>query len=331
MNAIPRRSFLQIAALGGASNAFAREDPAAFPSRPVTMVVPFAAGGPGDAVARVLLDAMSAALGQRVIVENITGAAGNIGTGRVARAAADGYTLIAGGWGTHVTNAVLYDLPYDVVKDFEPIGYWARNPQLIVARAGIPARTLDELIAWARKQPSVTAATAGVGSPAHLGALLFANRIGAAFEYVPYRGGAPALQDLIAGHVDLMLAQPSNSLQHVQSGRLKAYAVTAKSRLAAAPDIPTVDEAGLSGLYISVWFGLWAPKDTPQPIVAKLNAALVHALADATVRRRLADLGQEIPPREQQTPQALAALQKAEIDKWWPLIRAANMKAPAES
>ena len=323
----PRRQFLHLAAAAAALPVAPRGASAqTYPSRPITLVVPFAAGGPGDTHARVLLTAMSASLGQSMIVENITGAAGNIGTSRVARAAPDGYTLVAGGWGTHVVNGALYALSFDVLKDFEPIALSASNPQLIVSRSNVPANDLSELIAWVRGQGSVSAATAGVGSPAHIGGVYFQSRIGTRLQFVPYRGGAPALQDVMAGHVDLMLDQASNSLQYRSSGKLKAYAVAARTRLPAAPDLPTVDEAGLPGFYVSVWFGLWAPKGTPRDVIAKVNAAVMDALADPTVRRRLADLGQEIPPREQQTPEALGAFQKAEIEKWWPVIQAARMK-----
>jgi tripartite-type tricarboxylate transporter receptor subunit TctC len=299
-----------------------------FPSHPVTMVVPFAAGGPTDTIARIVAERMGKSLGQTVVVENVTGAAGSIGVGRVARAAPDGYTLSIGHWSTHVVNGAVYQLSYDLLKDFEPVAMIATNPQLIVTKTSVPATNLTELIAWVKaNQEKVSVGTAGVGSASHVGGIYFQNIIGAKLLFVPYRGTAPAMQDLMAGQTDLMLDQAANSLPWVRSGKIRAYAVTAKSRIAAAPEIPTVDEAGLPGLYISVWHAIWVPKGTPKDIVARLNAAVVETLADSNVRQRLADLGQDIPPREQQTPEALRAYHEAEIAKWWPLIKAAGIKA----
>jgi len=291
------------------------------------MVVPFAAGGPTDTIARILANPMSVALGRPIIIENVTGAAGSIGVGRVARAAPDGYTLSVGFLGTHVLNGALYALQYDVLNDFEPIALLASNPQLIVAKIAMPANDLIELIAWLKANPGAASqGTAGAGSPAHVGGALFQNMTGTRFQFVPYRGAAPAMQDLVAGQIDLMFDQASSALPHVRSGGIKAYAVTAKTRLASAPDIPTAEEAGLPGFYISVWSGMWSPKGTSQDVIAKLNAAVVRALSDQTVQQRLAELGQEIPPRHQQTPAFLAVFQKAEIEKWWPIIKAANIK-----
>ena len=299
-----------------------------YPSRPITMVVPFAAGGPTDTIARIVAARMGKALGQTVIVENVTGAAGSIGVGRVARAAPDGYTLSIGHWSTHVVNGAVYQLPYDVLKDFEPVAMIATNPQLIVTKTSVPATNLTELIAWVKaNQEKLSVGTAGVGSASHVGGIYFQNAIGAKLVFVPYRGSAPAMQDLMGGQVDLILDQAANSLPWVRSGKIRAYAVTAKTRIATAPDIPTVDEAGLPGLYIAVWHALWVPKGTPKDIVARLNAAVVETLADPAVRERLAELGQEIPSREQQTPEALGAYHQAEIAKWWPLIKAAGIKA----
>jgi tripartite-type tricarboxylate transporter receptor subunit TctC len=299
-----------------------------YPSRPITMVVPFAAGGPTDTIARVVAERMSKALGQTVVVENVTGAAGSIGVGRVARAAPDGYTLSIGHWSTHVVNGAVYQLSYDVLKDFQPVAMIATNPQLIVTKTSVPATNLAELIAWVKaNQEKVSVGTAGVGSASHVGGIYFQNIIGVKLLFVPYRGTAPAMQDLMAGQIDLMLDQAANSLPWVRSGKIRAYAVTARTRVAAAPEIPTVDEAGLPGLYISVWHAIWAPKGTPKDVVARLNTAIVETLADEGVRKRLADLGQEIPSREQQTPEALAAYHEAEIAKWWPLIKAAGIKA----
>jgi len=299
-----------------------------YPSHPVTVVVPFPAGGPTDTVARIVAEPMRASLGQAVIIENVTGAAGIIGTGRVARATSDGYTLVAGFWGTHVLNGALYTLPYDVLRDFEPIALLASNPQLIVARGAIPAKDLSELIAWLKANPDkASQGTAGVGSPAHVSGAFFQSVTGTRFQFVPYRGAAPAMQALIAGQVDLMFDQASNSLSRIRGGQIRAYAVTAKTRLASAPQIPTVDEAGVPGFYVSVWTGLWAPKGTPEHIIAELDDAVVTALADPKVQQRFGDLGLEIPERALQSSEGFGAFHQAEIDKWWPIIRAAHIKA----
>lgn len=291
------------------------------------MVVPFSAGGPTDLLGRILAERMGRALGQTVIVENFTGAGGFIGVGRVARAAPDGYTIVIGHWSTHVVNAVVYKLPYDVFDDFAPVALIASNPQLIVSNNAVPAKNLRELIAWVKANPDgMAVGTGGIGTASHVGGVYFQNRIGAKLQFVPYRGAAPAMVDLLSGQVDMMFDQVSNSLPLVRSGRLRAYAVTSAARLAAAPEIPTVDEAGLPGLHISVWHGIWAPRGTPGPVVSKLNAAIVESLADPDVQGRLAELGQEIPARERQTPMALRAHHKAEIEKWWPLIEAAGIK-----
>jgi tripartite-type tricarboxylate transporter receptor subunit TctC len=322
-----RRTLLVSLAFAAFSAHIAEASSEVFPSRPIIMVVPFPAGGPSDTIARIVSERMSTSLAQPIVIENVTGAGGTIGAGRVARATPDGYTLCLGFLGTHVLNGAVYSLQYDVVKDFEPIALLASNPQLIVAKKTAPAQDLRELIAWLRANPGkATQGTAGVGSPSHVSGAYFQRATGTTFQFAQYRGAAPAMQDLVGGHVDLMFDQPPNSLPHVRDGSIKAYAVTGKARLASAPDIPTVDEAGLPGFYITVWSGMWAPKGTPQEVISKLNAAVVDALANQAVQHRLADLGQEVPARDQQTPAALAGLQKTEIEKWWPIVRTMNLQ-----
>ncbi len=326
---LPRRRFLQLAAGAAALPALSHIVGAqTYPSRPITMIVPFPAGGATDTLGRLLGERMRGFLGQPVVIENVAGAAGSIGVGRAVRAAPDGYTLSIGTSTTHVLIGALYALPFDLLKDLEPVALIASEPLLVVTKKSMPATDLKELIAWLKANPGkASAGIAGVGATGHVTGLAFQQETDTRFQFVPYRGNGPAMQDLIAGQIDLMIEPSSNFVGQVRAGSLKAFAITAKTRLAAAPDIPTVDEAGLAGFYASLWYGLWVPKDTPKDIIAKLNAALVEALEAPPVRSRLAELGPEIAPRDQQTPAALAALQKAEIEKWWPIIKAANIKA----
>jgi tripartite-type tricarboxylate transporter receptor subunit TctC len=312
-----------VAALGCTANAGAL----GYPSRPITMVVPFPAGGPTDIVARSVAQHMQQSLGQSVLVDNHPGANGILGVGRVARAAPDGYTLVMGHWSTHVVNAVVYPYAYDVIKNFEPISLVTSNAYVIVANPGVPATDLKGLVGWLKTQSGrATEGTAGPGSPQHIGGVLFHKATQTKSRFVPYRGAAPLMQALEAGDIDMTLGDPTNALVPLRAGKIKAFAVTAKTRLASAPDIPTVDEAGLPGFYFSRWHALWAPAGTPPDIVAKLNAAVVAALADPQVRARFADQGQEIFPRDQQTPAALDGYHKAEIEKWWPIIKALGIK-----
>ena len=298
-----------------------------FPTRPITVVVPFPAGGPTDAIMRNLGERMRQTLGQPLVVEYVTGAAGTVGTGRVARAAPDGYTIVCGHFGTHATNGAVYQLNYDVVKDFAPISLLPSNPYLIVVNKDLPVNNLREFMAYVKANPEkVNMGHPGVGTGPHLLAILLQNAAGGRMNYVPYRGAAPAMVDLLAGQINLMVDQVQNSMTHVRAGTIKALAIASPNRNAQVPDVPTIDEAGAPGLHMSLWYGFWAPAATPKPIVDKLNAAVVEALADPAVRERLTGLGMDIPPRAQQTPAGLAAQQKADIEKWWPVIRAAGIK-----
>jgi tripartite-type tricarboxylate transporter receptor subunit TctC len=325
---LPRRKFLQLAAGAAALPALSGIARAqAYPARPITLVAPFPAGGPVDTIARILGEYMQRTLGQPCIIEDVAGAAGSIGVGRVARAAPDGYTLSVGQWSTHVANAAIYKLPYDTLTDFAPIALLSNNPGLIVGRKDLPANNLKELIAWLKANPEkATQGTPGVGGFGHIGGVFFQKVTDTNYQFVPYRGAAPMIAALLAGQVDMVVDTPTTSIPQILSGTIKGFAVMAKARLAAVPDLPTVDEAGVSGLYLLQWNAVWAPKGTPSDIVTKLNNAIVRAMADPSVRRRLADLGQEFYPPEMQTPEALAAFQKAELDKWRPIITAANIR-----
>ncbi len=328
---LPRRRFLQLAAGAAVLPAVSRMAfaQAAYPTKPITLVVPYAAGGPTDSIARVMAERMRASLGQTVIIENTTGAGGTIAVARVARAAPDGYTFGIGQNGSHVVTGATYGarLTYDLLKDFEPLTLLTDAPFFLAGKKTLPPDDLKGLIAWMKANPGMAIfGNGGNGSISHICGLLFMDITGTSAQVVPYRGNAPAMQDLVAGQIDMMIADPVTGVPQVRGGNIKAYGVTAKTRLSTAPDIPTVDEAGLPGYHVSLWHGLWLPKGVPTPIAAKLNAAAVEALADSGVQAKLASLGQEIFPRDRQTPQGLDAHQKAEIAKWWPLIKAAGIK-----
>lgn len=300
-----------------------------YPSRPITLVVPYGAGGPGDTLGRIVAEGMKESLKQPVIVENLPGAAGRLGLAKVSRAAPDGYTVVFGNWATHVVSPATHVVPYDVVTDFVPVSLAATEPLVIVANKRVPANDLQGLVAWLKANPDkATVGTAGPGSAMHLACLIFQTKTGVRLQVVPYSGGgAPSMNDLIGGHINLLFTQASNALPHVNAGRIKAYAVTAKARLTTAPDIPTVDAAGVPGLHVAVWRAIWAPKGTPKAIVRKLNDAVANVLDDPETRKRLVDIGLELFPKDQLTPDALAAFHAAEIERWWPIIKASSIKA----
>ncbi|MBX9830096.1 MAG: tripartite tricarboxylate transporter substrate binding protein BugD [Xanthobacteraceae bacterium] len=299
-----------------------------YPNRPVTFIVPYGAGGPVDVLARALSEPMRQALGQPIVIENVTGANGAIGVGRAVKAAPDGYTVSIGNWPSHITNGAIYNLSYDIQRDLVPVARLPQNPYVAVVRKDHPAKDFKELIAWLKANPDkATEGTAGLGSGQHISGVYFQKITGTRFQFVPYKAGSSEIiRDLVAGQIDFTFDQAITSLSHIKGGNVKGYAVTSDKRLEAAPDIPTVDEAGASGVYISTWYGLWVPKGTPQEAIDKLGAAARTAMADPALRQRLISLGQQIPPPEQQTAAALAAWQKAEIEKWHPLIKEAGIK-----
>jgi tripartite-type tricarboxylate transporter receptor subunit TctC len=318
---VSRLAAVVLAAAAGAASA------QGYPSRPLTLIVPFSAGGPTDTIGRILAERMSRTLGQTIVVENVAGAGGTIAINKVKQGAPDGHTFMIGHIGTHVLAPAVQQLQVDYVTDFEAVGLVATNPQVILSKNDVPAKTLKDLVAHAKANPGkLSYGTGGPGTPSHVMAVYFGNQV-APLNIVHYKGAGPAMQDIMAGHVDLTFDQAATALTQARAGRVRAYAVTAKTRLASAPDIPTVDEAGLPGFYMSIWHAVWAPKGTPRDALAKLNAALREALADPAIRKRLEDLGQEIPSADQQTPEALRAHHKAETEKWWPIIKAAGIKA----
>jgi tripartite-type tricarboxylate transporter receptor subunit TctC len=321
MRRIVLAALMAVAAFSGTARA---DD---FPSHPVTIVVPFSAGGPSDAMMRIMAERMQRTLGQTITIENVTGAGGSLGVGRVVRSPPDGYTIGFGHLGTNVANGAIYKLGYDLVTDLEPVVLLPSNPMIIVSKNAVPAKSLSELLAWLKSRPTPpTAGTAGAGSGSHIAGLYFESVSGIKLQYVPYRGTGPALNDLVAGQIDIIVDQLSNSISQVRAGTIRGYAVTDAHRVESAREIPTTDEAGLPGFHMTLWSGLWAPKDTPKAIVARLNAAAVDALNDPAVRSKLENLGLQMTPQDQLTPEALGTWQKAEIAKWWPMLKAANVK-----
>jgi tripartite-type tricarboxylate transporter receptor subunit TctC len=314
---------MAFAVVSGVAGAMAQS----YPSRPVTVIVPFAAGGVTDIVARIVGERMRTSLDQPTIVENVSGAGGTIGVTRLFRAAPDGYTVVVGQWTSHVGAGAMYPVPFDYLGDFEPVSLISTAPLWIIARSDLPAKDLKELIAWLKANPDkASAAITGLGSGIHMCLVYFQNMTGTKFPLAPYRGAAPLMQDMLAGQIDLSCPEAGQTLPQYRAGSIKAYAVLTQKRWFAAPDVPTIDEAGVPGLHFPFWHGMWAPKGTPKDVIARLNAAVVDALADAGVRQRFNELGHEIVPREQQMPEALAAYHQAEIANWWPIIKAANIK-----
>jgi len=299
-----------------------------YPSRPITLVVPLSVGGSTDVIGRLMAEGMRKALNQTVIVENTSGAGGTIGVNRVVRAAPDGYTMLIGQWGTNVATGAIYDLKFDLLKDLDPVGLIATQPFLIVSRKSIPANNLKELIAWIKANPDkATQGNSGIGSPSHVSGILFQKAINSPIQMIPYRGAGDSTQAIVSGQIDVLLNTPAVSMAQLKAGQVKVFAVTDRRRLATAPDIPTTDEAGLPGFYFTFWHAFWVPKGTPKDIIAKLNGALRATLADPDIRKKLTALSQDIFPPDEQSPEALAKFQRAEIDKWWPIIKAAGIKA----
>jgi tripartite-type tricarboxylate transporter receptor subunit TctC len=299
-----------------------------YPSRQITLVVPFPPGGSTDVAARIMAELMRASLGQPVIIENVGGAGGSIAVGRVARAAPDGYTIDIGQWDTHV-GSIIYKLDYDLQKDFEPIGLVSINPQLMVAKKDLPADNLKDLVAWMKANPGKVNFV-NQNAAANVSGVLFEKLTGQKLHYIPYRGAGPAMTDLVSGQVDLLVVQGAAALPQIRAGKIKAIANLSPQRSASMPDIATSDEGGVPGLYMSGWFGFFAPKGTPKDVIATLNKAMVQALADPAVRARFTELGLDVASRNQQTPEGLAAFQKAEIDKWWPIIKDAGISAQSQ-
>jgi len=299
-----------------------------WPQKTITLTVPFAAGGPTDTLARLMAERMSRTLGQTIVVENTVGAGGQIAVNKLIHSPPDGYSVGIGHLGTHVIAPAVQSVTADYLTELEPIGMMASNPQIICSNPSVPAKDLKELVAWVKASPdAVSASTGGPGTPAHISAVYFGNTVGKPLNIIHYKGAAPALQDVMAGHVSMTFEQAATAIPQVRANRVRPYAVTQKTRLSSAPDIPTTDEAGLPGFYMTIWHAFWVPKGTPREAIQKLNGAMREALADPAVRAKLQDLGQEIPASEQQTPEALHAHQKAEVEKWWPLIKSAGIKA----
>jgi tripartite-type tricarboxylate transporter receptor subunit TctC len=317
-----------VAALLVAACAAATAQAQTFPSRPLTLIVPFPPGGSTDAAARIMAEKMREQLGQPIVIENVGGAGGSIGVGRLARSVPDGYTFDIGQWDTHV-GSIIYKLDHDLEKDFAPIALVSNNPQLMVAKNDLPAKDLRELVAWMKANPGKINFV-NQNAAANVTGVLFENLTGQKVQFIPYRGAGPAMTDLVAGTVDLLVVQGAVALPQIRAGKIKALANLSPQRSASMPDIPTSDESGVKGLYMSGWFGFWAPKDTPKDVIAKLNAATTGALADPALQKRFSDLGLDVAPREQQTPEGLAAFQKTEIEKWWPIIKSSGIGAQAQ-
>jgi tripartite-type tricarboxylate transporter receptor subunit TctC len=320
-----KKVLLALACIMGLAGSAAADD---YPSRPITLVVPLGVGGSTDVIARLVAEGMRQALHQTIIVENFSGAGCTIGVGRVAHATPDGYTILVGQWGTNIASGAIYKLNFDVLKDLEPVGLIATQPFLIVSRSSLAANNLKELIAWIKANPGkATEGNSGVGSPSHVSGILFQKAINSPMQMIPYRGAGESTQAIVSGQIDVLLNTPAVSMEQLKAGQIKVFAVTAKSRLATAPDVPTTDEAGLPGFYFSFWHAVWVPKNTPKPIVDKLNAALKATLADPATRQKLIGLAQEIYPPAEQTPEALDKFEHEEAAKWWPIIKEAGITA----